>query len=80
MNVSEEKLKEFFCKFYTSVIGSKIIIDPINKSSKGYGFVKFSDQTEASKALTEMNGQYFYGKQIKTKCLLINLAKHLLRE
>ncbi len=67
MNVSEEKLKDFFLKFYSSVIGSKIIIDPINKSSKGYGFVKFTDRNEAQKALVEMNGQYLNGRPIKTK-------------
>ena len=61
------QLKEVFSKYYTSVIGTKIIIDPVNKISKGYGFVKFSDQNESQKALTEMNGTFINGKPIKTK-------------
>jgi RNA recognition motif-containing protein len=65
--VSEDKLKEFFLKYYTSIIGTKIIVDPVNKTSKGYGFVKFSDYIEAQRAVSEMNGKYLNGKSIKTK-------------
>ena len=67
LSVTEEILKEYFCKYYNSVIGVKVIIDPINKNSKGYGFVKFSEQSEANRALTEMNGKILNGKGIKTK-------------
>jgi RNA recognition motif-containing protein len=48
-------------------LGTKIIVDPVNKTSKGYGFVKFSDQNEAQRAVSEMNGKYLNGKSIKTK-------------
>ena len=66
-SINEEKLKDFFSKYYSSVIGTKIIIDPVNKFSKGYGFVKFADQSEAQRAINEMSGKYLNGKQIKTK-------------
>lgn len=79
LSITEDGLRDYFAKYYSSVTGSKLIIDPVNKSSKGYGFVKFSDQGEAMKALTEMNGKYINGKPIKTKYLLFftNLAKLL---
>jgi RNA recognition motif-containing protein len=66
-SVTEEILIDFFSKFYKSVTGSKIIIDPINKLSKGYGFVKFSDQLESQRALFEMNGKSLRGKFIRLK-------------
>ncbi len=66
-SVTEDNLKYFFSKFYNSVVGVKVIIDPVNKNSKGYGFVKFAEQSEANRALTEMNGKILNGKAIKTK-------------
>jgi RNA recognition motif-containing protein len=66
LNVSEEMLKEFFEKLYPSVISSKLVVDPISKASKGYGFVKFNDYNESQKAIIEMNGKYIYSKPIKT--------------
>ena len=66
-NINEEQLKQFFMKFYTSVIGTKIVVDPITKRSKGYGFVRFSDQEESKRAIVEMNGKELFGKFIKVK-------------
>ena len=65
-SVNEETLTSFFKEKYNSVISSKIVIDPSTKISKGYGFVKFSDQNESQKALQEMNGANINGKNIKT--------------
>ena len=67
LNVSEEMLKEFFFKFYSSVSSTKIVVDPKTRVSKGYGFVRFKDQNEANRALTEMNGKYILSKPIKCK-------------
>ena len=69
--VTEEKLKEFFSAKYKSVISSKIVIDPITKFSKGYGFVKFSDHNESVNAIEEMNGKYLLSRPIKTKYVVI---------
>lgn len=66
-SVNEEKLKDYFSKYYSTVIGTKIIVDPVNKTSKGYGFVKFSDPAEAQRALTEMSGKILNGRPLKTK-------------
>jgi len=40
-------LQTAFSKRYPSVIQAKIIVDPVSRYSKGYGFVKFSNQEEA---------------------------------
>jgi RNA recognition motif-containing protein len=66
LHVTEDMLREIFEKIYPSVTSSKLIIDPITKYSKGYGFVKFSDYNESQRAIAEMNGKYILSKAIKT--------------
>ncbi len=44
----------------------KIIVDPVTRQSKGYGFVKFSDPNEAQSAIREMQGILLRGRAIKT--------------
>ena len=65
--MTEESLKNYFANIYKSVISTKIVIDNITKQSKGYGFVKFTDQNDSIKAIEEMNGKMFYGRPLKTK-------------
>ena len=64
--VNEDVLNNYFSQFYNSVIGTKIIVDPSTKISKGYGFVKFSDYNESQRAISEMNGKLINGKPMKT--------------
>ena len=40
-----------------SYLTVKVICDHVSGKSKGYGFVKFTSETEASTALKEMDGQ-----------------------
>jgi RNA recognition motif-containing protein len=42
-NVNDQMLQTAFSKRYTSVIQAKIIVDPVSRYSKGYGFVKFAN-------------------------------------
>ena len=65
-NVDETLLTDYFSQIYKSVIGSKIVVDPSTKISKGYGFVKFSSQEESQRAISEMNGKLINGKPMKT--------------
>lgn len=67
ISVNEDELREFFSKYYSSVISSKIVLDPKTRLSKGYGFVRFKDPNEANRALTEMNGKMLKSKPIKVK-------------
>jgi RNA recognition motif-containing protein len=63
--VTEAKLYEFFRSKYLSVFAAKIITCNTTKISKGYGFVKFTNQDEAQRAIAENNGASFQGKPIK---------------
>lgn len=65
LSVSEAKLYEHFKSKYPSVFAAKIIADNATKASKGYGFVKFTSQDEAQRAIAENNGAIFGGRNIK---------------
>ncbi|XP_011625480.1 polyadenylate-binding protein RBP47B' isoform X2 [Amborella trichopoda] len=57
-DVTDYLLQETFRAQYPSVRGAKVVTDPNTGRSKGYGFVKFSDENERNRAMTEMNGVY----------------------
>jgi len=65
-SVDENVLVEFFSQRYRTVTGAKMIVDPVTRQSKGYGFVKFSDPQEAQSAIREMQGTILRGRAIKT--------------
>lgn len=53
--VTDDKLEDFFAKRYRSVKGAKIMYEE-GGISRGYGFVRFSDETEKKRAMLEMQG------------------------
>ncbi|KAF5444035.1 hypothetical protein F2P56_036542, partial [Juglans regia] len=57
-DVTDAMLQETFATRYPSVKGAKVVIDSNTGRSKGYGFVRFGDENERSRAITEMNGMY----------------------
>ncbi|KAH1057842.1 hypothetical protein J1N35_035907 [Gossypium stocksii] len=57
-DVTDSLLHETFASKYPSVKAAKVVIDANTGRSKGYGFVRFGDDTERSQAMTEMNGAY----------------------
>ncbi|XAR72884.1 hypothetical protein NMG60_11019671 [Bertholletia excelsa] len=57
-DVTDLVLHETFASRYPSVKGAKVVIDSNTGRSKGYGFVRFGDENERSRAVTEMNGIY----------------------
>lgn len=57
-DVTDYMLQETFRVQYPSVRGAKVVTDPSTGRSKGYGFVKFGDESERNRAMTEMNGVY----------------------
>ncbi|XP_042457372.1 polyadenylate-binding protein RBP47B'-like [Zingiber officinale] len=57
-DVTDYLLQETFRVTYPSVRGAKVVTDPNTGRSKGYGFVKFADEIERNRAMTEMNGVY----------------------
>lgn len=57
-DVTDYLLQETFRVAYHSVKGAKVVTDRTTGRSKGYGFVRFGDEGEQLRAMTEMNGQY----------------------
>lgn len=57
-DVTDYMLQELFRSQYPSVRGAKVVTDPSTGRSKGYGFVKFADEMERNRAMSEMNGVY----------------------
>lgn len=55
-DVTDYVLQETFKPVYSSVKGAKVVADRITGRTKGYGFVKFADESEQLRAMTEMNG------------------------
>ncbi|XP_017230041.1 polyadenylate-binding protein RBP47 isoform X2 [Daucus carota subsp. sativus] len=57
-DVTDSILLETFSSRYSTVRGAKVVVDTNTGRSKGYGFVRFGDENERLRAMTEMNGQY----------------------
>lgn len=55
-DVSDYVLQETFKSVYPSVKGAKVVTDRTTARSKGYGFVRFGDESEQIRAMSEMNG------------------------
>ncbi|KAG6398695.1 hypothetical protein SASPL_140162 [Salvia splendens] len=57
-DVTDNLLHETFANKYPSVKAAKVVIDANTGRSKGYGFVRFGDDSERTQAMNEMNGIY----------------------
>ncbi|KAL3843497.1 hypothetical protein ACJIZ3_000900 [Penstemon smallii] len=57
-DVTDAVLHDTFASRYPSIKGAKVVVDANTGRSKGYGFVRFGDENEKSRAMTEMNGEY----------------------
>ena len=55
-DVTDYLLQETFRTRYSSVKGAKVVIDRLTGRTKGYGFVRFADESEQMRAMTEMQG------------------------
>ncbi|KAL8205629.1 hypothetical protein R6Q57_009180 [Mikania cordata] len=55
-DVSDYILQETFKSVYPSVKGAKVVTDRTTGRTKGYGFVRFGDESEQIRAMSEMNG------------------------
>lgn len=63
---TEAHLLLFFQKaFPDSVRTVRVMTDPITGKSRCFGFVRFTDEQERQRALTEMNGAWFGGRPLR---------------
>ncbi|KAE8670592.1 Polyadenylate-binding protein RBP45B [Hibiscus syriacus] len=57
-DVTDYMLQETFRVHFQSVKGAKVVTDRATGRTKGYGFVRFGDETEYNRAMSEMNGAF----------------------
>lgn len=63
--VTEYALLQLFLSRYPSCKSAKIMTDPSTNLSRGYGFVRFSDETQMHRAMAEMQGFYLGNRPIR---------------
>lgn len=56
--MNEYVLVALFQARFPSCKSAKIMTDAVSGQSRGYGFVRFSDETDQQRALVEMQGVY----------------------
>ena len=66
-DINNEQLKTYFKYEFPSVVSSKIIFDSLTKSSKGFGFIDFSNLYDYQKALNSKNPRIFKGHILTIK-------------
>ena len=60
---TEDELRDLFAEF-GDVVSVKLIVDKFTGQSKGFGFVEMSNNSEAQKAMDELNGRDLNGRSI----------------
>lgn len=63
--VTDAELKATFFAKFKSVLGAKVVTNPMTGSSKSFGFIRFGDERERDEALTSMNGAECCGRPIR---------------
>ena len=67
--VSEEELRELF-EAQGAVVSAKVITDRETGRPRGFGFVEMEQDEDAQKAIQNLDGQDFKGRNLK-----VNIAK-----
>lgn len=68
-DMDSQDLKEMF-ELYGTVVMAKVVMDQATRKSKGFGFVEYSNATEAKEAMELLNG-----KMVERKILVVKPAE-----
>lgn len=63
-SVKSEELREAF-EPYGVVAAAEVIFDRRTKRSRGYGFVEMNDEQAGRRAIAELNGKEFMGRELR---------------
>ena len=63
-STSEDQLEETFAQ-YGGVASTNIIIDKYTNQSKGFAFVEMSDESNATAAISALNGAELNGRELR---------------
>ena len=61
---SEDELQAHFEQF-GSVTSARIIVDRTTQRSRGFGFVEMENTADGEKAISELNGKEFSGRELR---------------
>ncbi|EEY68033.1 uncharacterized protein PITG_18104 [Phytophthora infestans T30-4] len=64
--VGQQDLQDLFSKF-GRVEKCEVIVDPVTKESRGFGFVTFEDVRDAEDAVKELNNQEVQGRKMRVE-------------
>ena len=62
-SVNDDALRDLFSS-YGNVLSASIIFDRMSGRSKGFGFVELEDDSEAERAISEMNEKELEGRKL----------------
>lgn len=62
-STTEDDIRDAFAKF-GEVASAKLIIDPTNGRSKGFGFVEMASDEDGDKAIAALNGTELHSRTI----------------
>lgn len=60
---TEEELKQFFAEI-GDVASATVIVDKFTGQGKGFGFIEYTDDANADKAIAELSGKELGGRKI----------------
>ncbi len=63
-NASEEQLQEWFGQVGVNPSAISLIRDRFTGQSRGFAFIEITNDEEADRAVTSLNGQYFGGRNL----------------
>lgn len=70
LGLRNDRAPKFIRPFF-SCKSAKIMLDPVTGVSRGYGFVRFTDEADQQRALIEMHGLYCLSRPSKCRLLAV---------
>jgi cold-inducible RNA-binding protein len=70
LSFKEQDLKDLFAKYTASIVSLTLIKDRDSGNFKGFGFVEFKSASDATDAMTELNG-----KDVDGRAIIVNEAR-----
>jgi len=62
-NATEQDINDLFSE-YGEVESAKIITDRVTGQSRGFGFIEMETEEDAERAISDLNGTPFMGKEL----------------
>jgi len=75
-DVNDAALFQAFSSQYPACTSAKVVMDAYSGTSKGYGFVRFSDKAQCDAAIAEMNGTTIGGRQVRVSHATAPTRRH----